>query len=119
MLPNYKDYTLKEIVKEYLKVFLDNKELVKIVFSNRQNIFYLNDFFYFIYENCKEKWFENIDINENDKTLVSIFAFNGTLGVINYWIQNDFDENIDVVSTVIQRICYKGLLGYVKRSEKN
>lgn len=114
LLPSYKDFTLKEIVKEYLKVFLENKELVSIVFSNRQNIFYLNDFFYFIYENCKEKWFENIEIDEEDKTLVSIFAFNGTLGVINYWIQNDFEEDIDKISNVIQKICYKGLVGYKK-----
>ena len=112
LLPNYKDFTLKEIIKEYLKILLENKDLVKIIFSNRQNIFYLNDFFNFFYENCKEKWFENIDIDEEDKALVSVFSFNGTLGVINYWIQNDFDESIDTIANVIQKISYKGLSGY-------
>ena len=116
LLSNYKDYTLRDMIKEYLNIFLDNKELVSIIFSNRQNIFYLNDFFYFIYENCKEKWFENIELDEDQKTLFSIFAFNGTLGVINYWIQNGYKEDVDEISSVIQKICYKGLKGIKKDS---
>ena len=114
MLPNYMNYSMKEIIKEYLKVFLDNKKLVKIIFSNRKNIFFLNDFFIFIYENCKEKWFLNVDINDEDKNLVSIFCFNGTLGVINYWIQNDFEESVESISGLISKICYKGLYAYKK-----
>ena len=97
-----------------LNVFLENKELVSIVFSNRQNIYYLNDFFSFIYENCKEKWFENIELDESQETLFSIFAFNGTLGVVNYWIQNGYKEDVEEISSVIQKICYKGLKGIKK-----
>ena len=114
MLPDYQDYSMKDVIEEYLKVLLENKKLVKIIFSNRKSIVFLNDFFVFVYENCKEKWFLNVDIDENDKNLVSIFCFNGTLGVVNYWIQNDFEESVESISTLISRICYKGLYAYKK-----
>lgn len=112
ILPNYSDCSMKEVIKEFLKVFLENKKLVKIIFSNRQNIYFLNDFFNFIYEKCKDKWLENVNMDEDDKSLVAVYAFNGTLGVINYWIQNDFEEEIDLIASVIEKICYNGLYGY-------
>lgn len=113
MLVKYKDYPMKDVIKEYLKVFLENKDLVKIVFSNSKNIYFLNDFIAFIYENCKAMWFKEINAKEEElKTLASVFVFNGILGVINYWVQNNFDEDIETLSDVIEKISYNGLLGY-------
>lgn len=112
IIPNYSNYSIREVIKEFLNVFLENKKLVKIIFGNRQNIYYLNDFFNYIYEKFKDKWFENIDMNEDDKSLAAVYAFNGTLGVINYWIQNDFEEEVDLISSVIEKICYNGLSWY-------
>lgn len=112
IIPSYSNYSIGEVIKEFLNVFLENKKLVKIIFSNRQNIYYLNRFFNYIYERFKDKWFESVDMNEEDKSLAAVYAFNGTLGVINYWIQNDFEEDVDLISNVIEKICYNGLSGY-------
>ena len=111
MLLNYNNYSMKEIIKEYLKVFLENKNLIKIIFSNSKNLYFLNDFIEFFYENCKTKLFDVID-DEEEKTLASIFVFNGTLGIINYWVQNDFEEDIDELADTIDKISYYGLKNY-------
>ena len=44
--------------------------------------------------------------------LVSIFIFNGTLGIINYWVQNNFKESINEISSIIEKISYNGILSF-------
>ena len=45
MLNNYKDSSLKDVTKVYLTILKENKEITKIIFSNRKNIYLFNYFF--------------------------------------------------------------------------
>lgn len=113
MLNDYKDSSLKDVTKAYLTILKENRELTTIIFSNRNNIYLFNDFFEYIYYNYKIQHIVNIDnINENDTIMPFIFIFNGALGIINSWIQNNFEENIDKLSEIIEKISYNGLYGY-------
>ena len=113
MLYDKSNQSMKEVIEDYLNLFLDNKDLIRLIFINRKSIIFLNDFFEFIYEKCKIKWFEKVDnINEKDMALVSIFIFNGTLGIINYWVQNNFKESINEISSIIEKISYNGILSF-------
>ena len=113
MLADYKDSPLREVIKAYLLMLKDNSELTKMIFSNNKNISFFNDFFEYIYYNYKIKQLDNVkNINESDTIMPFIFIFNGALGVINYWIQNDFEDDIDKISELIEKTSYTGLYGY-------
>lgn len=112
-LINYNSSSFKDIVIEYLKYLKNNRDFVKVIFSNSKNLDFLYDFFEYFFENFKNKWFVNVNgLNEDNKKILFIFMFNGSLGVIKYWIQNDFANDIDDLSMAIVSTCHYGLEGY-------
>ena len=84
--------------KELLEVFLANKELVKILFNTKNNIYFLNDILGLAYERCRTKWKNDLpNISQEDIEYASIFIFNGALGVVNFWVQNNFDKEVELL----------------------
>lgn len=111
---NDRDYTVSTFSKDLLAVFLKNKELVKIIFNKNNNLYFLNDILEIAYEKCRIKWSTDIsNIKEEDMEYASIFIFNGALGVINSWIQNDFDKDVEEISEIIEKLSYFGTKKFI------
>lgn len=106
--------TVGAFSKEILAVFLENKELVKILFNTNNNIYFLNEVLEVAYGMCKTKWMSDIpDITEDEINYAAIFIFNGALGVVNFWVKNDFDKDIEEVSHAIEQLGYYGTKNYI------
>ena len=119
IISSEKDYTVLSFSKEMLQVFLNNKELLKIVFKTQNHIYFLNDFLDIVYEKCKNKWTREIEnLEEKDIEFATIFIFNGAIGVINYWVQNDFSESVDDISTIIEELSYNGIKSFLYHEKK-
>lgn len=98
-------YSVSSFSKELLNVFLSNKELVKILFNTNNNVYFLNDILELAYDKCRQKWQTDLpNVNEEDIEYASVFIFNGALGVVNYWVKNDFDKDVDEVAEIIERL---------------
>ena len=114
---NKVDYTISSFSKELLSVFLDNKDLVKVLFNKKSDIYFLNDILEVAFEKCKNKWENKISNLSNDSIeYASIFIFNGALGVINFWIQNDFEKSIDEICTIIESLSYYGINQFIYKN---
>lgn len=108
------DKTVFKFSKAMLNVFIKNKELVKILFNTNNNIYFLHNILEIAYERCKERWTKDLpNISEEDMEYATVFIFNGALGVINYWIQNDFDKDINELATTIETLSYFGTQKYI------
>ena len=93
---------------------LKNKKLVKVLFDTNDNIFFLNTILEVAYEKCKEKWKSDLpELSDEDIEYASVFIFNGALGVVNFWVKNDFDKDIDEISNIIQSISYYGTRRFI------
>lgn len=110
MLPHY---TVYKFTKEILEIFLKNKKLVQILFNTNNNIYFLNDVLEIAYEKCITKWGSSESVNLIELQYDVIFIFNGALGVINYWIKNNFEDNIDDIAIFIERIAVDGAHKYI------
>lgn len=100
--------------KAMLNVFLTNKELVKILFTTNNNIYFLNTILSVAYEKCREKWQQDLpNLSEEDMEYAAVFIFNGALGVVNFWVKNDFDKDIDEVSEIIENLSYYGTRRFI------
>lgn len=109
-----KENTVLNFSKAMLTVFLENKELVKILFNTNNGIYFLNNILEIAYIRCKEKWEKDLpNISQEDMEYASVFIFNGALGVVNFWVQNDFDKDIDEVSSIIETLSYFGTRRYI------
>lgn len=107
------DYTVHSFAKPMLSVFLDNKKLVKILFSSK-NYSFLEEILSIAYDRCKNKWEKDLTgVSSEDIEYASVYIFNGALGVINYWIANDFDKNINEISNIIENLSYYGIKNYI------
>ena len=105
--------TIINFSKSLLTVLLKNKELVKILFNTNDNIYFLNSILEIAYEHCKEKWEKDLpNLLEKDIEYASIFIFNGALGVVNFWVKNDFDKDIDELSEIIENLSHYGTKRY-------
>lgn len=103
-------YTFSE---EILDVLLRNKQLVKVLFSSNGNLNFLNEILEISYNKCILKWTEDsISVNEQSE-YASVFIFNGALGVVNYWVKNDFDKEISEIAQTIQQLSYYGIKKYI------
>lgn len=91
-----------------LNVFVKNKELVKILFNTNNNLNFLNDVLEIAFERCKERWEKDLpDLSQEDMEYAAIFIFNGALGILNFWVKNNFDKNIEEISEIIETLsCY-------------
>lgn len=100
--------------KEILNVFIDNKELVKILFDTNNNIYFLNDVLEVAYYMCQKRWGEDQpSISEDEINYAVTFIFNGALGVVNFWVKNDFDKDINEVSETIEKLAYFGTKKFI------
>lgn len=107
-------YTVSEFVKVNLEIFLHDKELVKVLFNKKQDLYFLNDILEIAFNKCKSKWETDLtELNDEDTMYAALFIFNGALGVINYWIQNDFDKDIDEMSRIIENLSYHGIRKFI------
>ena len=109
-----KRYTITTFSKQLLEVFLKNKDLVRVLFNSKNNAKFLNEILEIAYYHCKTIWqYESPSINDEDIEYATIFIFNGALGIINYWIQNDFDKVIDELTLLIEDISYNGISKFI------
>ena len=102
-------YSVSSFSKELLTVFYQNKELVKVLFNTNNNVYFLNDILELAYARCKEIWEKELpNISEEDIEYASIYIFNGALGVVNFWVKNDFDKDVEEVAEIIEKLSYYG-----------
>jgi len=108
------NYSVFNFSHAILKVFIENKKLVKILFNNKNTISVLNSILEVAFHVCKEKWEKEMPgTSEEDIEYASIFIFNGALGIINFWIKNDFDKDIEEISEIIEQLSNFGLKKYI------
>lgn len=106
--------TVQNFSRAMLKVFLENKELVKILFNTNNGLYFLNNILEIAYTRCREKWEKDLpNISQEDMEYASIFIFNGALGVVNFWVQNNFDKDIEEISSIIETLSYYGTRRYI------
>ena len=119
LISSEKDYTVFSFSKEMLQVFLNNKELLNIIFKTQNHIYFLNDFLEIAYEKCKNKWSKEIEnLDEQKIEFAATFIFNGAIGVINYWVQNEFSDTVDEISAIIEELSYNGIKSYLYNEKK-
>lgn len=100
--------------KGLLIVLENNRSLAKILFNNKSNIYFLNEILEIAYNRCKKRWFDNLaDLNEKDADYASVFIFNGALGIVNYWVQNDFDVTLEEIANIIEELSYYGVRTFI------
>ena len=106
---NYEKNELYDYVYSLLQVCFQHKRFVKILFQTTRGLNVLNDLLEDAYTRCKEKWDHDIpNIEEQREEYATVYMFNGTLGIVNYWIQNDFDESIPEIANIVKTMCYYG-----------
>lgn len=107
------DNTVANFSKSMLQVFLENKELVKILFTTSNGLYFFNDILEITYSKCKTQWEDLPNINEEDMEYAAIFIFNGALGIINFWVKNDFHKDINEIAEMIETLSYYGTKKYI------
>ena len=55
----------------------------------------------------------HIFLDDEDISYASVFIFNGALGIINYWVKNDFDESVDYICNLIEKLSYDGIKKFI------
>ena len=107
--------TVPSFSKSMLELILSNKKLIQILFNTDHNAYFLTQLLEIAYDNCLTFLLERIpDVNERDLGYALVFSFNGALGVINYWIKNDFQDSIDYISSLITACSKDGIDQYLK-----
>ncbi len=106
--------SVKSFTKEILTVFLENKELVKVLFNTNNNIYFLNDVLEVAYYMCETRWKNDVpNVTQDEVDYAAIFIFNGALGVVNYWVKDGFDKEIEELATTIEELAYHGTSKYI------
>ena len=101
--------------KGLLETLVKEKKLTKIIFSINNNTgSFLNEILEITYNNCYVRWKSNFPkLDDEDTSYASVFIFNGALGIINYWVKNDFDESVDYICNLIEKLSYDGIKKFI------
>ena len=109
-------HSIYTFTKEILDIFENNKKLVRVLFNADSNIYFLDDVLEVAYEKCIGNWERNIDSDDyNELENSVVFIFNGALGVINYWVKNDFNISSDLLAKYIEKYCLGGVSKFIPK----
>ena len=113
------EHSIYSFTKGILSVFENNKKLVKILFNTERNILFLNEVLEIAYDKCINRW-KNLhsEIDEDELENAVVFIFNGALGVINYWVKNDFSTSSDDIAKYIEKFCQLGARMYLPEEKQ-
>ncbi len=92
--------TQEKYLKPYLQFIKDNLKIYKII-HKRNELFKINKVSKELYKTIFEKSLSNFGVKENEKKYIFNFYLNGTLGIINTWIDGNCSEDIDFIISVI------------------
>lgn len=102
------------LVKSILEALLKEKKLSKIIFNKKNNLLFMDDIIDLSYKYGRKVWLEkNPSLSEKDIEYTSVFLFNAALGVINFWIENDFDGEPEVIGNMIEQLTKHGISKYI------
>lgn len=108
------EHSIYSFTKGILEIFYNNKKLVRLLFNNYRNIYFLNEVLEICYSKCIVDWNDDtIDSTQLENDVV--FIFNGALGVINYWIKNDFNIPINDLAKYIEDCTVNGARKVIPR----
>ena len=108
------DHSIYTFTKEILDIFENNKKLVRVLFNADSNIYFLDEVLEIAYEKCIGNWDNNISSDSYSELENSVvFIFNGALGVINYWVKNDFNLSSDKLAKYIESYCLGGVRKFI------
>ena len=114
------EHSIYSFTKGILSIFENNKKLVRILFSTDNNVYFLNEVLDVAYEKCITRWErEQPDIAEEELENAVVFIFNGALGVINYWIKNDFATSSEDLAKYIEKYSLQGAKKYLPKNKQN
>ena len=117
---NYNDNKLYDYVLSLLQTCQRKKRFVKILFQTKSGITFLHKLLEDAYIRCKEKWEHDIpNISEEIEEYATVYLFNGTLGIVNYWIQNEFDKQIEDIANMVISLSYFGVNKFIYENKKN
>lgn len=109
-----RNITTSILVENLLEALLKEKKLAKVIFNKKNNLLFMDDILDICYKYCQDTWLEkNPHLKEKDIEYASIYLFNGALGVINYWIANDFDGEPKVIGEMIEQLTRHGIKKYI------
>jgi len=104
------DYTISGFTSEILEVILKNKELSRVLFSVKNGKDFLDDVLVIAHQKCFEKWNRyGKNVPQEQLGYVSTFISAGTIGILNEWIQNDFNESTTEIANLIENISHYGI----------
>lgn len=106
-------FTFDNITHRYLNACLKNKELVRVLFNTYNNFYFLSEVFDIINERCFDKWNNIKNVKDSDIEECLIFIINGSIGIINYWVKEDFKKDIDEVSNIIIKLSNASVIKYI------
>ena len=113
------EHSIYSFTKGILQIFENNKKLVKLLFITGRNIYFLNEVLEVAYDKCIGDW-DGPDIDKEGLVNAVVYIFNGALGIINYWVKNDFNTPSEELARYIENYTINGAKKYIpKRSIKD
>ena len=80
---NAETTTVYSFTHDILEVFLNNKELVKLIFNTKNSISSVDNILEIAYNKCEQQWKNDLreDITIEEMEFAFVFIFNGALGL--------------------------------------
>ncbi len=105
---------LSHYVYSLVKICYENQKLAKILFTTTGKPYFLNSILEEAYSKCKIRWTrERPEIDKDDIEYATVYIFNGTLGIVNYWIKCDFDKSCEEITKIIEDLAQYGIKRFI------
>lgn len=94
--------TTEKYLKPYLSFIKDNLKIYRL-FHTQKNLFKIDliskELYYSIFDNA----LSNFGVQEKEKKYIFNFYLEGTLGIIKTWIDNNCNDDIDFIISLIEK----------------
>jgi len=102
-----------EMIFEIIKCIELNSDICKILLGEHGDPDYLKRIINLPYEKCRENWMLKMKVRD-EKLAEYFYSFisNGSIGIIQMWIQSGMTEPPEMLACMIDKLTFQGLKSY-------
>ncbi len=98
---------VRTFLTQICQAIKDNGDLCTVIFSDYGNKEFLRSVFYLAHDKCITEWNTlGLNVRNNEFEKIYTFTVNGSVAVIQQWIQDGMKEPPEEIATLIEKVSY-------------
>ncbi len=103
-----------QIISRIFEYIIANAGLFKVILGENGDIALQKKIMMIVQQEGMKDWWSKIELNEEFVEYLLLFGVNGSVGIVQKWLQNGMKQSASEMAEIIVTLTFKGYSAYIK-----